>query len=117
MLSALAPVLLMIGLTLALVGLLVLASAIEHARGRRIERQVQLTDAIHTELGAVAAPVLAKRFRGAWTVSFAAPLDRPSVVGRLLAITERVLGADAETRDGLQIVVTPQVKRARSRAV
>ncbi|HEY3068491.1 MAG TPA: hypothetical protein VGL09_22080 [Methylomirabilota bacterium] len=117
MLTALAPVLLMLGLTLSLTGLLVLASAIEHARQRRIQRQVRLTDAIHAELGAVAAPVVAKGWRGAWTVSFAAPLDRPSIVGRLLAITERVLGADAEIRDRLHIVITPQAHRARGRAV
>jgi hypothetical protein len=117
MLSALAPVLLMIGITLTIVGFLVLASAIEHARARRLDRQVRLTDAIYAELGAVAAPVVAKRPLGAWTVSFAAPLDRPSVVARLLAITERVLGGDAEARDGLHIVITPQVHRARGRAV
>jgi len=113
MLTALAPVLLMVGITLSLTGLLVLASAIEHARGRRLQRQVRLTEAIHAELGAVAAPVVAKRLLGPWTVSFAAPLDRPSVVARLLAITERMFGAEPS----LHIVISPQARAARGRMV
>ena len=117
MLTVLAPLVLLAAIALSVAGLLALASAIERARARRVERQIRLTDAIHAELGAVAAPVVGKRLLGAWTVSFAAPLDRPSIVGRLLAITERGLGAAAETRDRLHIVITPQAHRARGRAV
>ena len=74
-------------------------------------RQVTLTDAIHRELGAVAAPVVDPRGRRGWRVAMAVPIDRPVTVAALVRITARVLDAAA-----IEIVLTPQEATVWSRA-
>ncbi len=65
-----------------------------------------LTDAIHWELGAVAAPVVSRRPGGGWRVSMAVPIDRPAVVAALLRVTERHFAAE-KAAERLEIVLRP----------
>ena len=67
------------------VGLLHLTGRAERRREDALARQVMLTDAIHSKLGAVVAPVVRRR-RGGWDLSIAAPLARPTLVAEVLAI-------------------------------
>lgn len=78
-------------LPFAVIGaLLALAAAAERRRARRAARQVALTEAVHRELGAAAAPVVTRRFGGRWRVLLSAPLDRPATVGALVRIVHQV---------------------------
>src|SRR5262245_62468445 len=54
------------------------------------ERQIELTDAIHWELGAVAAPVVRRRLFGGWRVSMAIPLDRVGEVGGVVRLSAKL---------------------------
>ncbi len=93
---------------LAVVGLLRLVDRIAGRREAEWARQIELTDAIHGELGAAAAPWVRRRFGGGWVVSMKVPLDRPGTVAALLRITHRVFAStrDAGTRP-VRIVLTP----------
>src|SRR5262245_10877307 len=76
-------------------------------REERIARQIALTDAIHRELGAVAAPTVTGS-RGAWRVRMRAPLDRPALLSTLVRITEREFARRDGERSGLcEITLTP----------
>jgi hypothetical protein len=68
------------------------------------ERQIELTDAIHWELGAVAAPVVRHRLFGGWRVSMAIPLDRVGEVGAVVRLTAKLFRSVAEP---LEIVLRP----------
>ncbi len=69
---------------LAIWGLLRFAHAVERRRDARVARQIALTDAIHRELGAVAAPNVRRTWSGEWVVSMRLalarllPADRPA---------------------------------------
>jgi hypothetical protein len=90
---------------LGLAALLWLTQRAERRRNERYARQIELTDAIHGELGAVAAPMLSRLRGGGWLVSVMLPLDRPATVTAVLAITERVLATTAGG-DGTPFQVT-----------
>ena len=92
-------------LLLAVFGLLRLAESRQLRREARYARQIALTDAIHRELGAVAAPTVRKRPKGGWVVSMMVPLDRPATVATLLRITDRVFGAADRSGTGRYEVV------------
>jgi hypothetical protein len=113
-LIALAPVILLGVLVVVLVGLLAAASAVQRARARVVDRQIRVTDAIHAELGAVVSPVVERSVLGGWTVRVAAPLERPSVVERVVAIADRVMRADSAAP--VRIVITSQTIAPRPRA-
>jgi hypothetical protein len=70
------------------------------------DQQIMLTDAIHWELGAVAAPVVRRRPGGGWRVSMAVPIDRPAVVASLLRVTARHFAAE-KAAERLEIVLRP----------
>lgn len=89
----------------AVVALLVLADRAQRARRRILERQVRLTDAIHRELGAVAAPVVTRRPLGVWRVALAVPAAQPVLVARLVAIAARELASEARRPAGVEIVL------------
>ena len=74
----------------------------QRAHNEVIARQIMLTDAVHAELGAIVAPVVEKRAFRPWRVVFAVHDDGVREVGRLDAITERVL----KGLDGVHIVFT-----------
>jgi hypothetical protein len=94
-----------LGPVLAVLALLALARAAERARDARRERQVVITDAIHRELGAVVAPVVEAGVLGPWRLRIAVPLDRPALVGRVVAIARDALPDHGR---GVQIVLVQQ---------
>jgi hypothetical protein len=111
----LAAVIVLIALpALALGGLLALVTRWQRARARVIEQQIALTDAIHAELGAVAAPVVVKPVFGPWRVTFAVPFGRPALVERLVVITSRVLASASPA--GVRIVLMPRADVRHARA-
>lgn len=87
--------------------LLRLVDRLDRRRAEVVARQIELTDAIHRELGAVVAPRVTRRPRGRWRVSIAVPLDRPALVGRVLDV---VRGA---FRGPFDLVLTPRPPCAR----
>jgi hypothetical protein len=92
-----------------IIGLLVLAERVQAAQAACVARQVAVTDAIHRELGAAVAPSLTRGRGGAYRLVIPAPLERPGIVGRALAIAYGVLRSwDAEAAERVQIVVIPQ---------
>lgn len=89
------------------VGLLRLADRIQQKREERLARQIELTNAIHREMGAAAAPTVERRRGGGWLVRMSVPLDRPAVVAAILRVTHQVF-ASPDHVDTLQIVLTPR---------
>ncbi len=92
---------------LAIAGLLRLMDWIQRGRDARYARQIELTDAIHRELGAAAAPTVERRRGGGWLVRMMVPLDRPAVVAAILRVTDQVF-ASPDASELLQIVLTPR---------
>jgi hypothetical protein len=87
------------------VGLLRLADWCQRRRDARYARQIELTDAIHREMGAATAPTVERRRGGGWLVRMTVPLDRPAVVAALVGVTAQVF-TSSDTDDTLQIVLT-----------
>lgn len=94
--------------------LLRLAERLEDRRELTLHRQIELTDAIHWELGAVAAPVVRRRLSGDWLVSMKVPLDRPALVASILQVTERYFAA-SPAAERFEIILTPDRSNVRSR--
>jgi hypothetical protein len=111
MLTLIAVVILVALPVVALIAVLALVSRVQRSRTRVIEQQIALTDAIHAELGAVAAPVVVKPMFGPWRVTFAVPFARPALVEQLVVITTRVLASVSPA--GIRIVLTPRVEARR----
>ncbi len=78
------------------VAIFALTSRHERRRAARVRLQILVTDAIHRELGAVAAPELERRRGGGWRVRIRVPAGRPALIGPLVRVAERAL---EETRD------------------
>jgi hypothetical protein len=98
---------------LGIVGALWLAKRAEARRDARYARQIALTDAIHRELGAVAAPTVTQRGDG-WLVDMMVPLDSPATVAAILSVTERAFAAAEGAGTGpLQITLTPAPRGSR----
>src|SRR2546426_6418535 len=70
---------------LTLLALLGLTARVERRRAAVIARQIELTDAIHREVGALVAPWVMRRPGGAWRVRIAVPFERPAVVEAIVA--------------------------------
>jgi hypothetical protein len=104
--SAVAILAVLLSPMVVLVGVMLLVEARERAHTRVISRQIMLTDAVHAELGALVAPVVEKPAFRPWRVTFALPAGRAAEVGRLISITDRVLGAELASPDDLRIVFT-----------
>ncbi len=91
-----------------------LVGAMRERRRRAIARQIALTDEIHRELGAAAAPFVRERARGGWHVRVAVPLDSPGTVGALVRIIEAFFAScDGAGATGLEIVLTPRAASRR----
>jgi hypothetical protein len=99
---------------LAVSALLKLSERLQDRRELALERQIELTDAIHWELGPVAAPVVRQRLRGGWRVSMAVPLDRAREVASLVCLTSKLFRADTER---LEIVLRPTARTVQPLAV
>jgi hypothetical protein len=91
---------------LVVTALLMLAERREDRRQLARDRQIALTDAIHWELGAIAAPTVIRRSRGRWQVSIPVSLERPAVVAAILRVTACHFAAE-KTAEQLEIVLTP----------
>jgi hypothetical protein len=105
--TALVAALVMVAvLFVAVSALLALAERLQNRRDSERDRQIMLTDAIHWELGAAAAPVVSRRRGGGWRVFMAVPLDRPAEVAALLRVTQHHFSADEEGTESLEIVLT-----------
>src|SRR5881296_2720067 len=59
---------------------------VERRRAAVIARQIELTDAIHREVGAVVAPWVTRRPGRTWRVRIAVPFERPAVVEAVVAV-------------------------------
>ena len=90
----------------AVTALLRLVERRQDRRDLQRDQQIMLTDAIHWEFGAVAAPVVSRRPGGGWRVSMAVPIDRPAVVAALLRLTARHFAAE-KAAERLEIVLRP----------
>ena len=91
-----------------------LVGAVRERRRRAIARQIALTDEIHRELGAAAAPFVRERARGGWQVRVAVPLDSPGTMGGLVRIIQVFFAAcDGAGATGLEIVLTPRAASRR----
>ena len=96
----------------AVSALLRLAERRQNRRDLQLDQQIMITDAIHWELGAVAAPVVSRRPGGGWRVSMAVPIDRPAVVAALLRVTVLHFAAE-KAAERLEIVLRPDTSAAR----
>lgn len=101
----------------AVSAVLLVVERFQDRRDSERDRQIMLTDAIHWELGAAAAPVVSRRLRGGWRVFMAVPFDRPVEVAALLRVTHHHFAADAKGAESLEIVLTPNRSAASPRAV
>jgi hypothetical protein len=97
---------------LAVWGLLAFSSRVELARNVRVARQIALTEAIHRELGAVAAPEIQRGWTGRWTVSVRLPLQREGLVGAISRITHDLFRRlDRQEIPRVRLVLIPQEVR------
>ena len=85
--------------------LLAWANDRERRRRETLARQIALTDNVHQQLGAVAAPLVRRRRRG-WQVRIAVPFERPAVGEALLVIVRQTFSR--RDRTALEIVLTRQ---------
>jgi len=94
---------------LAVWALLDLSRRIQRRREERVARQIALTDAIHRELGAVAAPEVTRSLTGTWTVSMRLPLHREGTVGVITRLTQDLFRRlDRQDPPRLRLVLIPQ---------
>lgn len=104
---------------LAVGGLMWLSRRVRQRKAVRIATQIALTDAIHWELGAAAAPEMRRGWLGGWTVSMAVPLEREGTVGAVVRIAHEFFSKlEPGEASPIRIVLTPQQRsRARQAAV
>ena len=109
MLTTLAVLVLTLAPVVVVVALLELAERRDRRHRAAVARQISLTDAIASELGAVVAPVVRKPWWGPWQVEIAVPFARPATVGTIMSIAHRVLAhAERMSAGDYRIVLTPQ---------
>lgn len=97
---------------LAIWGLLRFTRIVERRRDARVARQIVLTDAIHRELGAVAAPDVRRTWSGEWVVSMRLALAREDTVGPITRITNDLFRRlDRQDPPRLRVVLLPREPR------
>ena len=101
---------------LAVTALLKLSERLQDRRELERDRQIELTDAIHWELGPIAAPVVRRRLAGGWRVSMAIPLERSAEVAALVSLTARRFDAE-RAAERLEIVLSPPTWNVRPSSV
>ncbi|MEX2222644.1 MAG: hypothetical protein WEG40_12685 [Candidatus Rokuibacteriota bacterium] len=102
---------------LAVWTLLELRRRIERRAQDRIARQIALTDAIHRELGAAAAPEVHRSWTRGWVVSVHLPLHREIVVAAITRITHDLFRRlDRQDPPRFHLVLIPQELRPWDRA-
>ncbi len=98
---------------LAIGGLLWLRGHLGRRETVRVIRQIALTDAIHWELGAAAAPEIRRDWLGGWTVSVAVPLEEERTVGAVVRIAHQLFAKlDPMSEPRFRIVLTPNERRS-----
>jgi hypothetical protein len=98
-------------------GLMWASQRIERRRTERIACQIMLTDAIHRELGAAAAPVVRQTRQDGWIVSMAVPIGSDAIVAALVRITHRFFSErDGVDTPRLRIVLMPRARRVARQA-
>ena len=103
---------------LAIWALLRFARAVERRRDARVARQIALTDAIHRELGAAAAPNVRRTWSGEWVVSMRLALTRETTVGTITRITNDLFRRlDRRDPPRLRVVLIPQEPRPTRRVL
>ena len=109
---------LVVGVPFALVSaLLGLVEQVQRRRNRVIARQIALTDAIHRDLGAIAAPIVERRL-GGWRVAMAVPFERPGTVAGLVRVTHRFFARQNDADDTeLEIVLRAAPQRSQPSAI
>jgi hypothetical protein len=101
----------------ALWALMRVRTAFERRRDAGVARQIALTEAIHRELGAVAAPVVRHGWLSGWTVSVPLPLDHEATVGAIARITTNLFRRlDAQDPPRLRMVLVPREPYAKTQA-
>ncbi len=99
---------------LAVILLFAIVERVRRARRDAVEHQVAVTDAVHSELGALVAPTVTRGRSGAWQVQIAVPFEHPVVVERVVAICHATLaGRDPARADRIRIVLVPQPRLRR----
>jgi len=94
---------------LAVWALLDLSRRVQRRRDERVARQIALTDAIHREMGAAAAPEVTRSWTGTWTVSVRLPLQRETMVGAVTRLTQDVFRRlDRQDPPRLRLVLIPR---------
>ncbi|MGH7299304.1 MAG: hypothetical protein ACREKQ_02990 [Candidatus Rokuibacteriota bacterium] len=102
---------------LAVWALLDLSRRLQRKREGRIARQIALTDAIHRELGAAAAPEVRRSWTRGWVVSVQLPLHREGTVGAIARITHDLFRRlDRQDPPRLRVMLIPQELGPWSRA-
>jgi hypothetical protein len=97
---------------LAVAGLLWMSAVLRGVRAESIARQIALTDAIHRELGAAAAPEVRWSWGRGWIVSMRLPLRSEGTVGAVSRITHDVFrGLDRPDAMRLSLVLLAQEPR------
>ena len=112
MLELLAAVIVALVPVSTVIGLLVLAGRVQRRREEATAQQARVTDAIHKELGPVAAPLVATRVGRPWQVLIPMPVDRPGLTSKVLTVAHRAL-AGSPTR--FEIVFVPRDARQEPR--
>jgi len=98
------------------IGGLRVADRIARRRDTRFARQIELTDAIHRELGAIVAPVVSRR-RGGWLISMTVPVDQPGAIPTILRIIDERFGVSPRSgRAPYEVMLTRAVAGARTGA-
>jgi len=87
--------------------LLRLVERIQRKRDERTARQIELTDAIHRELGAIVAPTVEKRRGGGLVVRMTVPFDCPELAATLLSLTDQVFSRHDDAH-AVEIAFTPR---------
>ena len=107
MLTAIALISLLGGVTLFAAGVARLVDGLERRRLGRVAAEVQVTEAVHGALGPIVAPTVSKHRGRPWTVRIGlAPRDL-AAAGRLTEITREVLGQGGP---GVRIIFVPRPK-------
>lgn len=102
---------------LAVAGLLRLSARARARREACVARQIALTDAIHRELGAAAAPEVGRTVAGEWTVSVRVPFHHEETVSAITRIIHDVFRRlDRQDPPRLRVVLRPQEPRPWARA-
>ena len=90
------------------VTLLLFSDHVQRAGADAVARQIAVTDAIHRELGPVVAPVMRRSGWRAWELRMAVPLERPNLVGPVLAVAHQALARYRPASRRVRIVLVPR---------